>query len=238
MKLTDFGIQLVESNPDEMSHRSGIEEMFGVGTVDEEDSGGSELTRSERYYRLIDAYVLVPLRIMWDDWRARLGFAILTFFVFMATVWAPMYPKVYRNDAPALVRPFNPEYTQSILRFSVGGSTFNGIEVWKYPLGTDGVGRPLLARIVNAAPDMAQLVFAGAVVSIAFAVIIGCAAGYFRGTVDDVLMGLTDIVLTIPGLPLIILLTAIIEPDNMFILGMLLAIDNWPGQHARCARRS
>ncbi|RDZ51339.1 ABC transporter permease [Haloferax sp. Atlit-4N] len=229
MKLTDFEIQLTESNPDKMSHRSGVEEIFGIKSGVEDGSRSQELTRKERYYRLIDAYALVPLRIMWNDWRARLGFSIMAIFVFMATVWSPMYPKVYRNAAPILVRPFNPEYTQYIFRFSLGGFTFNGIEVWRYPLGTDGVGRPLLARIVNAAPDMAQLVFAGAVVSIALAVIIGTAAGYFGGTVDDVLMGLTDIVLTIPGLPLIILLTAIIEPNNMFVLGMLLAIDNWPG---------
>jgi peptide/nickel transport system permease protein len=143
----------------------------------------------------------------------------MLFYAFMATIWADMFPKAHRNAAPTMIRPFDWEYTQTIF----------GITVWEYPLGTNQFGQGILNQIVNAAPRMAELVLAGAVVSVGMAVIVGTTAGYKGGFVDDLLMGLTDIVLTIPGLPLVLLLAAVFSPKDPFILGMILAIDNWPG---------
>nr|WP_303647843.1 ABC transporter permease [Haloarchaeobius sp. HME9146] len=76
---------------------------------------------------------------------------------------------------------------------------------------------------------MAELVLAGGVVSIGVAVIVGTTAGYKGGRIDDVLMGATDVMMTIPGLPLVLLLAAVFQPSDPFVLGMILAIDNWPG---------
>lgn len=183
------------------------------------DEAESEVNQFDQFWRFADQYLLAPARIAWDDWRAQIGLIIMLFFAFMATVWAAMFPPMYRNDAPTLVPPFSWKYTQEVF----------GITVWRYPLGTSQFGQGILTRIVNAAPEMAELVIAGAFISIAMAVVIGVTAGYKGGFVDNVLMGFTDIVLTIPGLPLIVLLAAVFKPQSQFILGMLLAIDNWPG---------
>jgi len=43
------------------------------------------------------------------------------------------------------------------------------------------------------------------------------------------MMTLTDVMITLPGLPLIILIAAVYPPQDPFIVGAILAIDNWPG---------
>lgn len=218
MKLTE--------DPAEYDDRPMIEEMLDMEDDETADDGG----RLESYRFALRAYVLAPLRIALGDWRAVFGFSVIGFYLFMAIFWAPMYSIAYRNTAPALIKPFNGEFKQfpfGIEQFSVAGWTYTG--VWHYPLGTDSFGQPILQQIVNASPRMLELVLAGAVVSVGLAVVIGTTAGYKGGFVDRVLMSVTDVVLTIPGLPLIVLLAAIIQPDDPFLLGMLLAIDNWPG---------
>ena len=212
VKLIELlNVKLVES-PAEADDRPIVEDLLG----DIEETDGS---RFEQYKRTFDLFVLAPARIAWNDWRARFGFSVVLFFVFMAAIWAPMYPPSYRGSAPKLIRPFDWSYTQEVF----------GITVWQYPLGTNQVGQPILQRIVNASPAMAEFVLAGSVISIGLAVIIGATAGYKGGFIDDLLMGLTDIVLTIPGLPLVVLLASIFTPKDPFLIGMILAIDNWPG---------
>jgi len=209
-KITD--IKLTE-HPEETDEGPRVEELVGdVGDV-------SESSRFQQYVRRIDESVLAPARIAWADWRTRFGIVVLAFYTFMVVIWADMYEQTYMNAAPSFIKPFDWSYTQEVF----------GITVWKYPLGTTDVGRPILQRLVNAAPDMAELVIAGAVVSIFLAVVVGTTAGFKGGFVDDVLMGITDIVLTIPGLPLVLLLAAVFQPKSTFVIGMILAIDNWPG---------
>jgi len=200
---------------------SRIEELFGVSGEDTDQSW------IERFRMKLDVYLFTPARIAYSDWRARLGVALLSVYAVMLLA-EPGFEKVFRNEAPPMVTPFNNEYlhTQTIELFGVQLLQF---QFWQYPLGTDLFGQPLLARLVNATPAMFELVLAGSVVSVGLAVLIGTTAGYLGGFADDVLMGITDIVLTIPGLPLVLLLAAILQPESAFFLGMILAIDNWPG---------
>lgn len=192
-----------------------IEEILDIPETDVYES----TTRLDQFRRQVDLMVLAPLRIAWSDWRAKFGFLVVSFFVFMGVVWARYYPQTYYDMAPRFVKPFDSEYTHEVF----------GLTVWQYPLGTDDVGRPILQRIVNAAPAMLELIVAGAVISVGVAVVIGTAAGYKGGTVDDLLMAVTDVILTIPGLPFVVLIASVIKPEDPFVLGMILAIDNWPG---------
>ena len=220
----------VEESEEEVS-KGRVEDLVG-GVVE-----ATETTRRQRYYRKLDTAVFAPTRIALADWRTKFGAAGVLFFLFMVFVWEPTYPTSYRYSAPALVQPFDPAYRMQILaidQVQIAGFTlldlnFGGFTVWEYPLGTNQFGQDILQRIVNAAPSMAKLVLAGAVISVGIAVLVGTVAGYKGGTIDDILMVLTDVVLTIPGLPLTLMLAAVFQPKDPFILGMILAIDNWPG---------
>lgn len=231
MSTDRFRGLFVEEESAETETKGRVEEL--VGGVDD----AKEMSASERYYRKVDASILASARVAWDDWRTKFGSFAILFFLFMVFVWNGMYRTAYRYSAPPLVRPMNDQYTHQILALEqvrVAGVTlfepnFTGFDVWRYPLGTNQFGQDILQRIVNASPAMAKLVLAGAVISVGIAVVIGTVAGYKGGTVDDILMVLTDVVLTIPGLPLTLMLAAVFRPKDPFILGMILAIDNWPG---------
>ncbi len=56
----------------------------------------------------------------------------------------------------------------------------------------------------------------------------GCVAGYYRGIADRVIMGLADIFLLIPDIPLVIVLVSFFEP-GLFNVIIVIAMTSWPG---------
>ena len=78
-----------------------------------------------------------------------------------------------------------------------------------HPLGTDELGRDLLARLL--AGGRVSLTVAGATAALAALIgtVIGLIAGYRGGRTDAVLMRLTDGVMALPLLPLLIVLAAV-----------------------------
>ncbi|MFC7203149.1 ABC transporter permease [Haloferax namakaokahaiae] len=180
-----------------------LEDLYDEGIEPDTESS------SERLKRAIEMNVLAPARIAIADWRALVGGAILAFFLLMGTVGVWLVKRPTSGDAPVLAAPF---------------------ESLAYPLGTDVFGQPIHAQLIHATPGMFKMIFAGAVVSVGFAAIVGVVAGFEHGSrIDSFLMTITDVVITIPGLPLIIVITAIFQPENPYIVGVFLGIDNWPG---------
>lgn len=166
------------------------------------------LSRRERAKRTTDRYLLAPVRIIWSDWRARIGFLIIALFVLIGTVGVYFVPVPRANPGPQYVPPFT---------------------TWEYPLGTGQLGNGIFEQLVHATPEMLQMIMAGAVFSTAVATLLGTLAGYKGGIVDRSIMVLADIVMTIPGLPLVIILAAILQPENPYLIGLILGINNWGG---------
>jgi len=70
---------------------------------------------------------------------------------------------------------------------------------------------------------------AAAVLSVFIGTALGVTSGYFGGTVDAVLMRTTDAVLILPGLPLLIVLSAAIGRMSIWNIVLLIALLGWPG---------
>ena len=83
-----------------------------------------------------------------------------------------------------------------------------------HPLGTDDVGRDLLARLLRGGQVSLGVGVLAALVAALIGTIIGLAAGYLGGAFDAVLMRLTDGVIALPLLPLLIVLGAI-DPTKL-----------------------
>jgi peptide/nickel transport system permease protein len=100
--------------------------------------------------------------------------------------------------------------------------------------GTDALGRDQFARALFAGRVSLSIGFASALTSATIGTIVGTAAGFYGGIVESALMRLTDIALSIPSLPLVIVLSAIVKPSPMILIGIIAGI-GWMGT-ARLAR--
>ncbi|MGY4707455.1 ABC transporter permease [Candidatus Bipolaricaulota sp. J31] len=95
----------------------------------------------------------------------------------------------------------------------------------RHPLGTDDVGKDLLSQLIHGSRTSLLLGTLSAAVALSVGTLVGVLAGYFGGPLDRVLMRTVDVALTVPLLPLAILLAAYIGPrlwGLILILGGLM----------------
>src|SRR5213080_4183817 len=77
---------------------------------------------------------------------------------------------------------------------------------WSHPLGTDDLGQDLLARMLYGGRISLAVGIVAMLIAISIGTAIGATAGYVGGTVDHTLMRLTDLFLSLPQLPLLLLI--------------------------------
>jgi peptide/nickel transport system permease protein len=83
-----------------------------------------------------------------------------------------------------------------------------------HPLGSDENGRDLLARLISGAQISLTVAVFAVVMEGVIGTLLGAVAGYYGGWVDFAIMRLTDVVLSIPILPLLLVLTAIVSATS------------------------
>jgi len=138
--------------------------------------------------------------------RNRLAVAALVFYAIMLLL-AFVGPLFYGWT-------FDEQDSNSL---SVGPGT-NG-----HPLGTDEIGRDLLALMMRGIQRSTFISFTFVIIAGLLGVLIGALAGYFGRYVDNVLMRVVDVILTVPVLVLIIVIAAN-YPEARSPLGIALFI--------------
>ncbi len=83
----------------------------------------------------------------------------------------------------------------------------------RFVLGTDAVGRDMLSRLMYGARVSLFIGIAVMAVSMVFGIALGLAAAWFGGIVDVVIIRVMDLIMSIPGLVLAILIIAVIGPN-------------------------
>jgi peptide/nickel transport system permease protein len=76
---------------------------------------------------------------------------------------------------------------------------------WEHPFGTDDLGQDLLARMLYGGRISLAVGFAAMAVGLFFGTVVGSIAGASKGPVDAALMWVTDLFLSLPQLPLLLL---------------------------------
>ncbi len=95
-------------------------------------------------------------------------------------------------------------------------------------LGTDTSGRDVLARVAVGARTSLIVGFGAVAVYLSVGSLIGLAAGLFGGWVDQLLMRLTDTILSIPNLLLVMIFVTVIGPSLISVIAVI-GLLGWPG---------
>jgi peptide/nickel transport system permease protein len=178
---------------------------------------------------------VLPGRVYAPLWRIRLGLAwrslksnwalfaenpvglvglgVIMFFgllaaahpILMATVWPDsIYDPVTGIDLEASFHPAGPTP--------------------RHLLGTDPFGRDVLSQLMYSTRFEFALGILSAVITVLIATTIGSVAAYFGGWLDTVLMRLADLVIMVPILPILIVISAIVENFGMVQLALALGL--------------
>ncbi len=99
---------------------------------------------------------------------------------------------------------------------------------WEHPLGTDELGRDVMARMIYGARISLKVGFVAVGIATLIGVVLGSLAGYYGGWVDSVIMRLVDIMLCFPAFFLILAVIALLEPSIWNIM-IVIGLTSWMG---------
>lgn len=146
--------------------------------------------------------------------EALVGFGILALLMVMALAASTLFPgdPLAIKGAP-LLPPF---------------------QDWSLPLGTDRLGRDVLAELFHGARTSLAVGLAAAAAAIAVGATIGTLAGFAGGFVDEGLMRITDAFQTVPSFLLALAFVSVVGP-SLTVVVIAIALSAWTGP-ARVAR--
>ncbi|HSB68332.1 MAG TPA: ABC transporter permease [Candidatus Methylomirabilis sp.] len=133
---------------------------------------------------------------------------------------------------PATLAPHPPNQQQITMRLRPPVWMARGNPA--HPLGTDQLGRDILSRVIHGARISLIVALSALAISGTIGVTIGLVAGYYRGWLDDWIMRIADVQLSIPYVLLAIAIIAVIGPTNRNVV-LVLALNGWV-VYARLAR--
>ncbi len=111
----------------------------------------------------------------------------------------------------------------------VGQAPFNAPPSWDYPLGTDNIGRSVLALMVYGIPPTLAVGLIAGGVSTILGTVLGVTAGYFGGRWDAVVRTAADVALTIPTLAVLIAIAAYVRSVSIPMTALIVALLAWAG---------
>lgn len=97
-----------------------------------------------------------------------------------------------------------------------------------HPMGTDHLGRDNATRVLYGARVSLLVGLLSALVATSLGTLVGALAGFYGGRIDSFLMRLTDVMLSIPILPLVIVLSGFLHP-SLYLLVLIIGVLGWMG---------
>ncbi|MEP2920167.1 ABC transporter permease [Sulfitobacter sp.] len=177
---------------------------------------------------------------VWDQFRKHKGALFgggFLIFITLAVIFGPLIWSLEPTTLDIRNKNWRPIYTLLWNSEASAG--------WAHPFGTDQLGRDILSQMIHGGRVSMAVGWAAMVLSLLIGTAIGVAAGYFKRA-DFLLMRLTDLVLSLPILPLVLLAVTLFRqpltkafggPEaGMFVLIVsVIALTSWM-QTARIVR--
>jgi peptide/nickel transport system permease protein len=146
------------------------------------------------------------LVLMWRNPKSRLGFLIVAFMVVIALI-APLISVAHPNDFNLLATKQAPS--------------------WHHLFGTTDQGSDVFSQVVVGARRSLLLGALAGVIATALAAVLGITAAYAGGLVDEVVNLLTNVFLTIPPIPLLVVVSAYLKARGLVTMAIVIAAVLW-----------
>ncbi len=151
----------------------------------------------------LDALALKKHRTLWGNaWRqfrrhrlAMAGMVVFIFFVLATFIGSALYP--YEIDE---------------INFMLADAPPS----WSHPFGNDSLGQDMLARVLWGGRISLAVGICAALVAISLGTAVGATAGFFGGFTDSLLMRITDMFISLPQLPLLLLISFLFR-EEMYV---------------------
>ncbi|TCL62931.1 oligopeptide ABC transporter permease [Rhizobium sp. BK251] len=118
-----------------------------------------------------------------------------------------------------IIGPMLSPYAYDDQDFNVIGSP--GPMSAEHWLGSDELGRDALTRLIYGGRISLSVGLAGAILATFVGTLVGALSGFYRGWVDTILMRFTDVMMSIPTLPMILLLSGLFRPGPVVLIAIV-----------------
>lgn len=146
-------------------------------------------------------------RDVWTQFRQHRGAMAALVLLTALVAFVVIGPMIWRID-PNFIEP----NTAKMFKMR------NKPPSWQFPLGTDQLGRDMLARLMFGGRISLAVGLVAMLVALCIGTTIGVLAGYFR-RLDGLLMRLTDLFLALPLLPLLLVMMMLFSEATAAVLG-------------------
>ena len=94
--------------------------------------------------------------------------------------------------------------------------------------GTDAIGRDMFSLVMHGARISLYVGVSAVLIELLIGVTVGMIAGYFGGKIDEVLMRIGDVVISLPTLMLLILAVSMFEVRGIHVIVLVMGMLGWP----------
>ena len=179
-------------------------ERLNYAVLDEKEEDEYFSSRVESYWRII-------LRRFCRHWYGIAGAVVLILLVFSAVFASRLTPYGYDEINFAAAPMGQPQPPDAAHLF-----------------GTDYLGRDYLTRCLYGGRVSLLVGFGAVVIELLIGIPLGCAAGYYRGKLDEVICRFIDFFSCVPSTFLILLVNALLPP-NIYNVMIVLGVFGWTG---------
>ncbi len=96
------------------------------------------------------------------------------------------------------------------------------------PLGTDNFGRDELTLLMYGTRNSLEIGALAGLIAVLVGVLVGTIAGYYGGWIEEALMGITNVLITIPAIVVLILLSVALGSRSAVTMGLIIGVTSWP----------
>lgn len=178
----------------------------------------------------LESPLLIRSKLLWrafkENWsifsKSKIGMIGLYIVVIFAVAGFIVYPilanTAWKTTSLNAMVSYNPITGYDFLQNNPAPPS------WAHLLGTDPLGRDVLAQLLYSTPREFMLGIVAALITVIIGTLIGTVAAYFGGALDTFFMRLADIVLLFPFIPFLIVISGMMQVDLItlaLIIGLL-----------------